>query len=63
VSPPNQCAFVRAVEAELQARCVAFELSDLIAFATDVWPLAREDPDRARWADAFLEAHAPRAGR
>jgi hypothetical protein len=53
-SPPNLSAFIRAVEADLQARGVEFALCDLIAWATAAWPLAREDPDPARWADAFL---------
>jgi hypothetical protein len=56
MSPPTLSAFVRSLEAELQARDSAFSLSDLLAFASDVWPLAREDPDPGRWATAFLEA-------
>jgi hypothetical protein len=28
----------------------------VLEFAEAVWPLAREDPDPVRWADAFAEA-------
>jgi hypothetical protein len=55
MSPPTLSAFVRSLEAELQSRSAAFDLSDLIRFATDVWALARHDPDPAAWAAAFLE--------
>jgi hypothetical protein len=55
----NLSAFIRAVEEELQLRNTPFDLSSLIAFATTAWPLAREDPDPARWAAAFLEAVTP----
>ena len=55
--------FTAAVEAELQARRVAFEQRDVIAFAGDVWPLvlAEELPDPGRWAGLFLEAGHARA--
>jgi hypothetical protein len=59
---PNLSAFIRSLEAELQARGAEFSLSDLIEYARGVWPLARDEPDRGRWAAAFLEARgaAPR---
>ena len=48
--------FVTGLEMELQFRGVTFERRDLDAFAADVWPLAEEDPDPIRWAEAFLIA-------
>ena len=48
--------FVTALEMELQLRGVPFDRGDLETFAVDVWPLAEEDPDAVRWAEAFLEA-------
>jgi hypothetical protein len=53
MSPPG---FLDGLEAELRLRGVAFSRADVLAFADDVWPLAQEDPDPVRWADAFVEA-------
>jgi hypothetical protein len=55
-APPDLPAFVRSLEAELHSRAVPFDLATLMSFASAVWPLARENPDPARWADSFLEA-------
>ena len=54
--PPNLSAFIRAVEEELQLRGCEFDLSSLIRFCTDVWALARLDPDVPRWAREFIES-------
>jgi hypothetical protein len=48
--------FLTALEQELRLRGVAFNRADVLAFADDVWPLAREDPDAVKGADAFVEA-------
>jgi hypothetical protein len=42
----------------LQLRNVEFSLCDLLSWSLAVWPIAREEPDPGRWADAFLEARA-----
>jgi hypothetical protein len=47
---------IRALEMELQLRGGPFDRVDVTTFAQDVWPLAEDDPDPARWADAFLAA-------
>src|SRR5262249_21682599 len=61
VTTTNLSASIRSREAELQRRGVEFSLCDLIAWATAAWPLAWEEPDARRWADAFLESRpAPR---
>jgi hypothetical protein len=56
VSPTNLSAFIRTVEADLQARGAEFSLCDLIAYCGDVWPLAREEPDAGRWAQDFTDS-------
>jgi hypothetical protein len=54
--------FTAAVESELRRLREPFAWGDLLEYAADVWPLAREDPDPGRWARAFLrEARAPAA--
>jgi len=55
--------FVTGLEMELQLRGVPFDRGNLATFAEDVWPLAEEDPDTIRWAEAFLfeRQQAPRA--
>jgi hypothetical protein len=55
--------FTAAVEAELRLLGEPFAFGDLLEYAADVWPLAREDPDPPRWARAFLEAPGVPAGR
>jgi hypothetical protein len=47
--------FTAALEQELRLRGVHFKQSDLFDFAADVWPLAQDDPDVARWAQAFID--------
>jgi hypothetical protein len=49
-------AFVRAVEAELRARRVRFDLAKLLDFAASVWPRAVKQPEPVRWADEFLKS-------
>jgi hypothetical protein len=41
---------------ELVLRGGPFDRADLVPFAEDVWPLAEDDPEPGRWADAFLVA-------
>ena len=48
--------FTAAVEGELRRLGEPFAFGDLLEYAADVWQAAREDPDPARWARAFLEA-------
>ncbi len=50
----NQTDFIVGLEMELQLRGVAFDRNDLETFVQDVWPLAEENPDIVRWAEAFL---------
>ena len=33
---------------------VSYDPAKLLGFAREVWPLAREEPDPARWAGQFL---------
>jgi hypothetical protein len=46
--------FTDALEQELRLRGVAFSRGELLAFMDGIWPLAREEPDVDRWAEAFL---------
>jgi hypothetical protein len=55
-STVSQLEFTAGLEQELRLRGVAFSRAGVMAFADDVWPLAQEDPDPVRWADAFVEA-------
>jgi hypothetical protein len=48
--------FITALEQDPRFRGVAFDRADVLTFAADVWPIAEEDPDPGRWAEAFLEA-------
>lgn len=52
----TQEEFVRRLELELRSRFARFSLADLETFVADVWPVARDDPDVRRWADAFLDS-------
>jgi hypothetical protein len=52
----TQPDFTAGLEAGLQLRGLTFSRADVLAFADDVWPLAEEDPDLVRWADAFVAA-------
>jgi hypothetical protein len=52
----TQAEFLTGPEQELRLRGLPFRHADVLAFADDVWPLAREDPDPVRWADAFVAA-------
>ena len=47
--------FTTSLEQELRLRGVRFDRADLLDFAADVWPLAQDDPDVARWAQAFID--------
>jgi len=51
--------FVTGLEMELRLRAVPFDRGELEAWARDVWPLAEDDPDVIRWAEAFLAARRP----
>jgi hypothetical protein len=46
--------FITALKMELRLRGLPFDRGDVVEFAEDVWPLAEDDPDSGRWADAFL---------
>jgi hypothetical protein len=48
--------FVIGLGLELRLRAVPFDRGELETFATDVWPLAEDDSDVLRWAEAFLAA-------
>jgi hypothetical protein len=52
----SQDDFAAALEAELRLLGVPFARAELLAFAADVWTLATDDPDPARWAREFLDA-------
>jgi hypothetical protein len=49
--------FTAALESELQLRSVPFSRADLLTFVADVWPLAEDDADVAKWADAFVAVY------
>jgi hypothetical protein len=53
--------FITGLEMELRLRAIAFDRGELETFASDVWPLAAEDPDPIRWAEAFLAARQTEA--
>jgi hypothetical protein len=58
----TQAEFLTGLEMELQLRAVPFNRNELETFVTDVWPLAEENPEIPRWAEAFLfERPAPSA--
>jgi hypothetical protein len=48
--------FITALESELRPRPVVYDRRELETWATAVWPIAEEDPNPGRWAEAFLEA-------
>jgi hypothetical protein len=48
--------FLTGLELELRLRAVPFDRGDLETWAADVRPLAEDDPDVIRWAEAFLPA-------
>jgi hypothetical protein len=48
--------FVTGLELELGLRAVPFDRGELETWAANVWPLAEDDPDVIRWAEAFLAA-------
>jgi hypothetical protein len=54
--------FLTGLEMELRLRAVPFDRGDLETLVSDVWPLAEEDPDPIRWAQAFLLARREREG-
>jgi hypothetical protein len=54
----TQHEFFRLVEADLRLRHVPFDKRELAEFLRSVWPLAEADDPPARWAEAFLAAHA-----
>jgi hypothetical protein len=39
---------------DLLCRGVSYDPARLLGFAREVWPLARREPDPARWAGLFL---------
>jgi hypothetical protein len=47
---------------ELRHRAVPFDRAELETCAADVWPLAEDDPDVIRGAEAFLAAGQEEAG-
>jgi hypothetical protein len=51
--------FITSLEMELRLRGEPFDRRDLETFASDVWPLAEEDPEPGRWTAEFLEAQQP----
>jgi hypothetical protein len=54
--------FLTGLELELRLRAVPFHRGELETWAADVWPLAEDDPDVIRWAEAFLAARQGAAG-
>jgi hypothetical protein len=50
----TQSDFLTGLEMELQLRAIPFNRNELETFARDVWPLAEENPEISRWAEAFL---------
>jgi hypothetical protein len=59
----NQQAFIAALEEQLQHCGREFSRAAVLEFVADVWPLAQDDPDPARWAREFLAAGWAEAGR
>jgi len=52
----NQADFISALEQELQLRGIGFTRADVQEFVASVWPLARENPDPAWWAQEFIDS-------
>jgi hypothetical protein len=52
----SKAAFLEALAWQLTLLAIPYVRPDLQAFVDDVWPLAEEDPDVGRWADAYAEA-------
>jgi hypothetical protein len=46
----------------LRLRPVPFDRAKLEPWAADVWPVAEDDPDVIRWAEAFRAARQEAAG-
>jgi hypothetical protein len=49
------------LELALRPRAVPCDRGELETWAADVWPLAEDDPDVIRWAEAFLAARQTEA--
>jgi hypothetical protein len=54
--------FLAGLELELRLRAVPFDRGELETWASDMWPLAEDDPDPIRWSEAFLAAWREAAG-
>jgi hypothetical protein len=50
--------FFAALRLHLRARHVPHDAADLLAWCQAVWPVAEDDPDPGRWADAYAVALA-----
>jgi hypothetical protein len=50
--------FFEALRRHLNAKHVEYHAADLRAWCDAVWALAQEDPDSARWGDAYAVALA-----
>jgi hypothetical protein len=48
--------FITGLELELRLRAAPFDRAELVTRCADVRPLADEDPNPIRWAEAFLTA-------
>ena len=57
----NKDLFSRAVEADLEAREVSFDRTDLWHFLAAVWDLVHPRDTPRLWADAFRKVTAQRA--
>jgi hypothetical protein len=54
----NETDFLESLAWQLTLLGVAYIRPDLEAFVDDVWPLAEDDPDAGRWAEARHEQTA-----
>jgi hypothetical protein len=52
----TQTDFTQALESKVQLQGLPFDRAALLAFVASVWTLTEDDPEAARWAEAFLEA-------
>src|SRR5262245_36973379 len=57
-TPLTPADFFRCLQLHLRARSIAYHAADLQAWCAAVWPLAEDDPDPGRWADAYAVALA-----
>ncbi len=52
----SKTVFFASIAWELNLRRISYFRRELESFVDAVWPVAEDDPDPARWADAFIKS-------